>query len=439
MGRQAWKKGAFLTVSLLSAAFFGRLERISRTVYLGETEEQELVRKTETEKEPPETAVETIIETETEETEKQTEVKKETGRIRVLIRSDDFAELSQTSGEGSLWQAIDTFGAEWDIEASDFPAMFARAMQGAADQLDNPAVQPVAGLKLLMMRDSEVELVRECFRWLYNDEDDDLKKRRGRAEMFADQITGRFRRCFPRMNKYTMTPAHAVYFLNLWMPEENFFYIPAEAKAWADFMEYPAEFGNGASLDLAAYYAMCEDLVTALADYPDLIAQHKERLRTHLGGINDRLHLLAYDILHAAYQRGYYPKGFSRNATAKERAKAVKEKQTRAELCLQIAEKEQELQELQAAPVALPDLTGCRIVHKMFGAGTVLPGEGQFMVIDFNGTQKKFSYTASLSSGYLTAEDDSVMQQMQDYQNYGKTCDALQKELKNLKDELVKL
>ena len=81
----------------------------------------------------------------------------------------DFAELSlsQTSGEGSLWQAIDTFGAEWDIEASDFPAMFSRAMQGAA------------GLKLLMMRDSEVELVRECFRWLYNDEDDDLKKRRG--------------------------------------------------------------------------------------------------------------------------------------------------------------------------------------------------------------------------------------------------------------------
>ena len=67
----------------------------------------------------------------------------------------DFAELSlsQTSGEGSLWQAIDTFGAEWDIEASDFPAMFARAMQGAADQLDTPAVQPVAGLKLLMMRD----------------------------------------------------------------------------------------------------------------------------------------------------------------------------------------------------------------------------------------------------------------------------------------------
>ena len=110
MGRQAWKKGAFLTVSLLSAAFFGRLERISRTVYLGETEEQEFVRKTETEKEPPETAVETIIETETEETEKQTEVKKETGRIHVLIRSDDLQSfLMRSSGsfarrKGCFWK-----------------------------------------------------------------------------------------------------------------------------------------------------------------------------------------------------------------------------------------------------------------------------------------------------------------------------------------------
>ena len=351
----------------------------------------------------------------------------------------DFAEISAQSGEGTVWHAIDTFGAQWDTEAVDFPAMFARAMAGTEDQLDSPAAQPVGGLKLLMMRDSEVELVRECFRWLYNEDDGDLKKRRGRAEMFADQITGRFRRCFPRMNKYTMTPANAVYFLNLWEPEENFFYVPAEAKAWAEFLEYPAEFGTGASLDLAAYYAMCQDLVDALEDYPDLIAQHKARLAAQMGGINDQLHLLAYDILHMAYQRQYYPKGFSRNATARERAKAVKEKQTRAELCLQIAEKEQALQELLAAPVQLPDLTGCRITHKMFGEGTVLPGEGQFLVIDFNGTTKKFSYTASLASGYLTAEDDAVMQQMQDYQNYGKTRDALEKELKTLKAELVKL
>ena len=38
-------------------------------------------------------------------------------------------------------------------------------------------------------------------------------------------------------------------------------------------------------------------------------------------GINDQLHLLVYDIMHSAYVNGYYPKGFSRTATAKERTK----------------------------------------------------------------------------------------------------------------------
>ena len=92
-----------------------------------------------------------------------------------------------------------------------------------------------------------------------------------------------------------------------------------------------------------------------------------------------------------------------------------------------------------ASPAELPDLTGCKITHKMFGAGTVQPAEGQFMVIDFNGTLKKFSYTASMNSGYLSAEDPAVEARLQAYQDYNKEKDRLEKELKNLKAELMKL
>ena len=158
-----------------------------------------------------------------------------------------------------------------------------------------------------------------------------------------------------------------------------------------------------------------------------------------LGGIDDALHLLVYDILHTAYAEQFYPKGYTRGSTSRERAKAVKEKADRAELCIRIGECEQELQELLANPAALPDLTGCKINHKMFGAGTVRPAEGQFMVIDFNGTLKKFSYTASMNSGYLSAEDPNVEARLQAYQDYNKDKDRLEKELKNLKAELVKL
>lgn len=357
----------------------------------------------------------------------------------ILAQYIQYCKTRTAAEEGTVWRAADCFGVNWDIEDSDFPGMFADAMQQAQLALDNPALQPIGGVQTLMLRETEVELVRECFRWLFKEDDGDIAKRRGRAELFADQINGRFRRVFPRMPKYTMNTANAVFFLNLWEPHDNYFYNAAEARAWAEYFDYEADFGGGTALDLPRYYTMCNDLLAELESYPELIALHKAYVAQELGGINDQLHLLVYDILHTAYTQQFYPCGYARSATTKERAKAAKEKATRAELCIRIGECEQKLQEMRVNPAKLPDLTDCKISHKMFGAGTVRPAEGQFMVIDFNGTQKKFSYTASLSSGYLTAEDDSVMQQMQDYQNYGKTCDALQKELKNLKDELVKL
>lgn len=207
----------------------------------------------------------------------------------------------------------------------------------------------------------------------------------------------------------------------------------------AEYFDYEADFGGGTALDLPRYYTMCNDLLAELESYPELIALHKAYVAQELGGINDQLHLLVYDILHTAYTQQFYPCGYARSATTKERAKAAKEKATRAELCIRIGECEQKLQEMRVNPAKLPDLTDCKISHKMFGAGTVRPAEGQFMVIDFNGTLKKFSYTASMNSGYLTAEDPAVEAELQAYQDYNKEKDRLEKELKNMKAELVKL
>ena len=169
---------------------------------------------------------------------------------------------------------MDCFGVNWDIEDSDFPAMFADAMQQAQPTLDNPALQPIGGLQNLMLRDSEVELVRECFRWLYNEDGGDISKRRGRAELFADQINGRFRRVFPRMSKYTMNTANAVFFLNLWEPHANYFYQP-RGEGVGGLLGYGGRLGGGTALDLPRYYTMCNDLLHALENYPEIIALHK--------------------------------------------------------------------------------------------------------------------------------------------------------------------
>ena len=162
----------------------------------------------------------------------------------ILAQYIQYCKTGTAAEEGTVWRAADCFGVNWDIEDSDFPGMFADAMQQAQQALDNPALQPVGGLQELMLRDAEVELVRECFRWLFKEDDGDITKRRGRAELFADQINGRFRRVFPRMPKYTMNTANAVFFLNLWEPHDNYFYNAAEARAWAEYFDNEADFGG---------------------------------------------------------------------------------------------------------------------------------------------------------------------------------------------------
>ena len=81
----------------------------------------------------------------------------------ILAQYVQHCKARAAADEGTVWRAVDCFGVNWDIEDSDFPAMFADAMQQAQPTLDNPALQPIGGLQNLMLRDSEVELVRECF------------------------------------------------------------------------------------------------------------------------------------------------------------------------------------------------------------------------------------------------------------------------------------
>lgn len=44
-----------------------------------------------------------------------------------------------------------------------------------------------------------------------------------------------------------------------------------------------------------------------------------------------------------------------------------------------------------------------------------------------------------MNSGYLTAEDPAAEDELQAYQDYNKTKDRLEKELKAMKAELVKM
>ena len=57
----------------------------------------------------------------------------------ILAQYVQHCKARAAADEGTVWRAVDCFGVNWDIEDSDFPAMFADAMQQAQPTLDNPA------------------------------------------------------------------------------------------------------------------------------------------------------------------------------------------------------------------------------------------------------------------------------------------------------------
>ena len=52
----------------------------------------------------------------------------------ILAQYVQHCKARAAADEGTVWRAVDCFGVNWDIEDSDFPAMFADAMQQAAPE-----------------------------------------------------------------------------------------------------------------------------------------------------------------------------------------------------------------------------------------------------------------------------------------------------------------
>ena len=46
----------------------------------------------------------------------------------ILAQYVQHCKARAAADEGTVWRAVDCFGVNWDIEDSDFPAMFADAM-----------------------------------------------------------------------------------------------------------------------------------------------------------------------------------------------------------------------------------------------------------------------------------------------------------------------
>ena len=85
------------------------------------------------------------------------------GRLAGLEQADDSDQVYK-------WRAVGCFKRFWNLDAADFAGMFEKAMREAGNLLDDAAMQPVAGLRMLMYVErgmySMKKSIRDFFREL---------------------------------------------------------------------------------------------------------------------------------------------------------------------------------------------------------------------------------------------------------------------------------
>lgn len=345
-------------------------------------------------------------------------------------------EQADDSDQVYKWRAVGCFKRFWNLNAADFAGMFEKAMREAENLLDDAAMQPVAGLRMLLARESEAEYVRECFRFLFSDDDGDLQKRQDRADFFADKINERIRYYERGTRKYLQNRDHVLYYLNLWKPEENYMFDAASASGWAACVEYDGDFGSK-NFSLESYYRMCEELLEAIRENEELTGLYSELFEDALDGYDDQLHILVYDIMDCASLYRYYAGMDIRKTPSRERTKTAETKAAQEKLKQEIELKEKRLKELQAKPVNLPDVVGKQVCHKTYGAGVVQSNDNGTLLVHFEKADKKFKYPSVFTQGFLSfAGEETQTGEMAEFEADQKKKAALEKEIAQLKKSL---
>lgn len=350
-----------------------------------------------------------------------------------------FHKLNRHGGndEGYKWRAARCFAENWDIDADDFPAMFQASVKEADNLLDTRTMQPTGGIRLLFDRPGETEFVRACFRELFADDGGDLALRQERILRFAEQINARIAHYMPGSWRYPQKFNHVLTYLNLRYPSENYLYKASVASDWATCIAFADDFGHGASFSLAKYYRMCDELLAVVSGNEELMRLQAQRLAREAGDVDDRLHMLVYDIMYCTQYYHLYADGMLNAAAAREHARRERKQAELDALYEQLAQAEQtrEARIRSAHPAA--DMTGSEVLHRAFGQGVVIRQTDDRQIIAFPGGEKKFSYPDAYLNGFLQA-DAQMMDEIRRAAAETSEIAASEAQISKLRDRIVK-
>ena len=347
-----------------------------------------------------------------------------------------YDELNEIDGhdEGYKWRAEACFKENWNVDAEDFPTMFKNSFKDMNNLIDNSTVQPVGGILMLLNHQEEIEIVRECFKGLFSEDNGDLELRQHRIDNFTHKINERIEQYVQGSWKYPQQRNNVIYYLNLWKPEDNYIFKATEATEWANCIEYGDDFGSGNSFSLKKYYKMCDELLEELKHNETIMHLYNERMKT-IDNFNDNGHILVYDIIYCAKAYNLYKNiPTLKKLSTKQRMKLAELSEKREFLLEKFTELSLELEKI-SSEISLPDVSGEKVTHAKWGSGTVITCSGNIVEVEFADRVKKLQYPDSINK-FLIMSNNKYSALFSEYMQNKEEKQALERELNCVKREL---
>lgn len=334
------------------------------------------------------------------------------------------------------WRAINHFQKNWDVDASDFAAMFNNAVKEIKNNLIDSTTNPLSGLLSILKIDKNVEIVREAFKELFVDDGGDLNNRLNRIDRFITKINALILEKYPNSWKYPQDRKAVIWYLNLWNPKDNYIFKSTEAQNMIACMEYADDIGKGMSFSLEKYYKMCDALREEILKNEELLKKHNGHEKIAEADLKDDYHVLVFDVIYCANTYDLYAGMELFTGSAKERIKNA----LLRELKENIEEKQELLAYLEANKPVFPDLSGYLITHKKFGEGTVKACENEQLQIEFSGETKFITNITTLfKNGIIDLNDEDVKEQIKAIDYWEERKRVTQLEINCLQIEIKKM
>ena len=340
-------------------------------------------------------------------------------------------KFDYTNGKGPeewfKWDAIACFQQNWDLDAPDFPTMFANSVKQFSVLIDNAQASPINGLKTLVNQPGEAEIVREAFRALYADDGGDIALRQKKAEAFVQTVNERIEKLWPGSHKYPQSMRSAIIFLTMRYPAENYILFWSRADTWARYTEFADDFSSGSSFSLPIFYRMCDEVRDEIEKDPRLRQCNDKRMAAARVNIEDNYHTLVYDLIYCATCYNLYVDIPTYEKSSARRIERSKERKNLETLNQEMLAAEKSLSEFSLAGCLPPDLTGHTVRSKAFGEGRIVSQSETQIGVQFENEFKQFIYPDVFVKKYLSLVMTGDLESVKDSLENAKTRKALEK------------